>query len=719
MNKLYYAVIAICLLFTACKKDDKNAIQAPLAIKSFWPNSGNAGTIVTITGSGFSTTLLENEVLFNGVKAQIMDARDTIIKVLAPQDATSGLVTLLTNEKKTDVGNYTFQNLSLSGIFPVNGPAGTNVSIKGLGFTSLKEPAKVFINGKEAVITSSNDSLLVAAVPVNAGSGKIVVIVDGKEVAGPDFLFQNITAIKPMTGGAGTRVTISGEGFSTNLTSNLVLFNGKQAKVIEATTSEIVVLAPDALTTGPVTVSINEQQTVGSTFTVVPFPIIQSVAPLSGPIGTDVTIKGEYFSNFADEVVVTFNGATATISTATDKSIVVKVPGNATSGIIQLTVNDQKVDGPTFKVQNLGVALLSPDNGMDGDIIKVNGLGFSKTASDNKVFFNGIAATVTAATATELTVTVPAGFTTGPLTINVGALSATGPVFGRAGVITLAGSPTSTDLQGLNGIAVDSKGNVFVVTGNMIKKISPAGVISNFAGSSVAGYLDATGESARFNYLSGVAVDEQDNIYASDQFNGRIRKITQAGVVTTAGTISTPISISSDPSGNIYVGQNYNGVFQLNKATGATTKVTNAMYETGDFIAALSPANLFYAMSYDENPRVYRVLNGVKSFYAGSSWGFTDGTYTSAQFRSVTGLAVTVDGVVYALDNATIRRMAEGRLTTLIGINTAGQPAPGYVDGGLKDARLSSQSKNMCIDKQGNLYVADVGNRSVRKIFFK
>ena len=54
--------------------------------------------------------------------------------------------------------------------------------------------------------------LLVAVVPEAAGSGKIAVTVDGKRVTGPDFTFQRINSIKPLTGGAGTQVAINGEG---------------------------------------------------------------------------------------------------------------------------------------------------------------------------------------------------------------------------------------------------------------------------------------------------------------------------------------------------------------------------------------------------------------------------------------------------------------------------------------------------------------------------
>lgn len=720
MRTVFFFLLACLFAISACKKDDVKTGEAQVSVKGFWPNSGNPGTIVTITGTGLKG-IEENGVLFNGTPARIMDNRDSLIKVLAPAGADSGPLSLQVGGRKIDVGSYTFQALSLSDMNPLNGPAGTNISIRGMGFSSLSAPAKVFVNGKEAIITAVSDTLVVAAVPVAAGTGVVKVVVDGKEVTGPGFLFQNISNVKPLRGGKGTRVTISGEGFHTDPAQNTVLFNGKPARVITAADNSLVVEAPDGVSSGPVSVTINGQQTVGSAFTVVPPPVIAAVAPLSGPVGTEVTIKGEHFTNFTDEVMITFNGVPATVTSASEKAIVVKVPVNAGTGAMSIIVNDQPASVPEFKEQNLGIAEITPDNGMDGDLITIKGFGFSANAAENNVTFNGVQATVSNASASELTVTVPSGVSTGALNIHVGSLSAKGPSFNRAGVMTLAGGPGNTDLQGMNGIAVDSKGNVFVATGNMIKKITPSGQVSVFAGSAQGALLDGVGENARFNYISGLAIDLNDDIYVSDQFNKRIRKVTPAGVVSTVGTPpNNPVSIAADPKGEIYIGQDYSGVFSFNKATGASTRLNNATYETANFIAPLSSSHCYYAASYDYYC-IFRIFDGKKSFYVNTSnsYGYADGTYVTARFNNFSGLVITPDGsTIYALNNGALRKAADGIVTTLIGVSTNGFPPGGYVDGGFSKAKFSSP-KNMCLDRAGNLYIADVGNRAVRKVFFK
>jgi len=86
-----------------------------------------------------------------------------------------------------------------------------------------------------------------------------------------------------------------------------------------------------------------------------------------------------------------------------------------------------------------------------------------------------------------------------------------------------------------NSVAVDANDNVYVADGinNLIRKISPNGVVSTLAGSGVAGAIDSTGTAASFNGPSGLAVDASGNVYVADTNNNLIRKITPAGVVTT------------------------------------------------------------------------------------------------------------------------------------------------------------------------------------------
>jgi sugar lactone lactonase YvrE len=161
-------------------------------------------------------------------------------------------------------------------------------------------------------------------------------------------------------------------------------------------------------------------------------------------------------------------------------------------------------------------------------------------------------------------------------------------------VTTLAGSSygdndgtgTAAQFQSPQDVAVDGSGNVYVAdtSNSKVKKITPAGVVTTLAGST-AGYLDGTGTAAMFAYPTGIEVDGAGNIYVADNNNYRIRKITPTGVVTTfAGRTITvtdsfmgdyetggfedgnaadalfnrPNDITIDASGNLYVADIYN-----------------------------------------------------------------------------------------------------------------------------------------------------------------
>ena len=150
-------------------------------------------------------------------------------------------------------------------------------------------------------------------------------------------------------------------------------------------------------------------------------------------------------------------------------------------------------------------------------------------------------------------------------------------------VSTFAGSGTANSGNGTGtaaqfyfpgGVAVDSSDNVFVADSgnNRIRKITPAGVVSTLAGST-EGFADGIGNTAQFNGPLGVAVDSSGNVYVADSYNHLIRKITPAGVVSTLAGTGTegfadgtgdtaqfyfPTGVAVDSYGNVYVADSNN-----------------------------------------------------------------------------------------------------------------------------------------------------------------
>ena len=160
-----------------------------------------------------------------------------------------------------------------------------------------------------------------------------------------------------------------------------------------------------------------------------------------------------------------------------------------------------------------------------------------------------------------------------------------------AGVVsTMAGNGSTLQFYYPSGVATNNHNLVYVadLNNHRIQGIINFSLFT-FAGSSVAGYVDATGPAARFNQPAGVALAPDGTLYVGDAGNHAIRKITPAGVVTTlaggsvgaadgtgtAAKFESPGALALDAQGNIYVADG--GNYYVRKVTpqGVVTTLTS------------------------------------------------------------------------------------------------------------------------------------------------
>ena len=303
------------------------------------------------------------------------------------------------------------------------------------------------------------------------------------------------------------------------------------------------------------------------------------------------------------------------------------------------------------------------------------------------------------------------------------------------------GTGTAAKFKVPTGLALDASGNLYLADwgGNKIKKITPAGVVTTVAGSGTQGNADGTGTAAQFNSPYDVAFDQSGNAYVADSNNNVIRKITPSGVVSTfagSGTIGnadgtgtaaqfyTPSGITVDPFGNIYVADTEN--FTIRKITLAGVVSTFAGGQQGyaDGTGAAAQFNSPRGIQADASGNVYvadsgnnRIRKitpaGVVTTVAGSTRGFANGTGTAAQFSYPTGVAPDTSGNIYVADanNNVIRKITSGGVVTTY----AGSGAAGRVNGSGTAASFNTPW-GIAVDASGILYIGESDNSDVRKI---
>ncbi len=274
---LAVAIMALGLLLITCKKDEPQPVQVitpkPL-ITSFAPISGNATTQVTIVGKNFKEDPASNTIKFNGIAAIVLSATSDQLITTVPAGAASGKITVtvdgvtITSEKDFTVIDITQPQLSIVSFTPASGYKDTQITITGTNFKEDLVSNTVKFNGIPSAVKLATPTLLITTVPSGATSGKLTVTVDGVIVtSATDFTVlmpETITSFTPTSGAAGTTVTITGTNFSTNIADNTVLFNGKEASIISATSTTLVVTVPVGATTGRISVTINGVDAVSS-----------------------------------------------------------------------------------------------------------------------------------------------------------------------------------------------------------------------------------------------------------------------------------------------------------------------------------------------------------------------------------------------------------------------------------------------------------------------
>lgn len=327
---------------------------------------------------------------------------------------------------------------------------------------------------------------------------------------------------------------------------------------------------------------------------------------------------------------------------------------------------------------------------------------------------------------------------------------------GVQGVVTLAGKGGTRgykDEVGAEalfdqpwGIVLDAEGNAYVSErGNhCIRKITPAGVVTTFAGQAgTAGHRDGDVRLARFSDPRGLAISSSGELFVADTGNHCIRRISPSGQVSTyAGVPGTsgfrqglgsdalfdaPVAVARGSDGTLYVlDSNNRRIRRITTDTIVSTyggtgvaglqdgPAPYATFQGLTDVAWSAQRNLVLSESTNRAVRNIRIERVVTTDVGYTSPGARDDRLGEARFRSPSGLAFDRTGALYVADaeNHTLRRVnLQGEVTTFAGL--AGQE--GNINGTTAQARFR-RPRQLVVDLDGVVYVADTGNHCIRKI---
>lgn len=282
---------------------------------------------------------------------------------------------------------------------------------------------------------------------------------------------------------------------------------------------------------------------------------------------------------------------------------------------------------------------------------------------------------------------------------------ADGEITTIAGGITYLGDGglalSSTTALSANDIKIDTAGNLFITDTihQRIRKVDAStGIITTVAGNGAQGFGGDGGPatSATLNFPRSIALDSEGNLFIADSLNNRIRKVAVGtGIITTiAGNgvagfsgdnkrairakLNVPVGITLDGEGNLFIADSLN---QRIRKIDATTSIITTIAGNGNA-----------KFSGDNGPAIMAELNFPN------------------------GLALDNVGNLYIADynNSRIRKvdLSTSVITTVAG--TAEKGSRG--DGGLATNAELENPITIALDILGNLYIADLGNRSVRKV---
>ena len=273
-----------------------------VTVAAFSPSSGYPGTVVTILGSGFSSTPAQNTVQFNGTAATVTSSSNTLIKVIVPSASTTGpiSVSVAGSGSATSAAAFTVTPAlpapSISGFSPTIAAANSTLTISGTNFNTNPSANSVLIGATSVPVLTATSTTLTVSVPSVCGSGHVSVqTASGTALSSGDFYFAPlgysagavILASRPPAGQTALNV------FSAASQVGLVIFDGAPGQIVRLLTDSssqnqtMNVYNPD----GSLLMAATVLASYGASF--IDTPVLPAIGTYTAVIKDDPTFLGQ------------------------------------------------------------------------------------------------------------------------------------------------------------------------------------------------------------------------------------------------------------------------------------------------------------------------------------------------------------------------------------------------------------------------------------------
>lgn len=721
--KMTIILIFSCIAFLQCRKINDTEINDRLVVNDISPTGGKPGTLVTIKGIGFSLILTEDTVKFNGKPAQIKKVTDTSMEVVVPQGGSTGKIIVMVRNKKAEGPVFTYLKENQPQIISISPKVGWDytlnaVTITGKDFGDNKNKVSITFDGKAASLQSFSSTKLIVSPPKHStGKVNVVVKVNGNSSNIVHYIYQQkpeIHHIYKHQKGNTIFYFLAVSNLDANDAGLKATVNGHAVKI-----DAVYRKGSDEYQTEPEGDKIGLKESDVDQFVSSFYAdfVVSSNGIKSDPghfendpVIKNVTCKGKEAYHFGAGDTVTVTGKYFSPDTKN---------GKIELWTKSIPVNQLQPDPKVLSWSNTKIKMVIPDYKFNYDQqvktialklwIRTNGQSAHNDNAD--VVFE-----IKQQQAGDYRVTTLAGSTAGYKN----------------------GNGTDAQFNGLGYLAIDSKGNIYAPDrfNHRIRKITPEGVVSTFAGDGMSGHKDGSAAQAEFYLPIGIAVDKDDNVFVSGE-GEVIRKITQTGIVSTF--IPTNhiayygYGLDIDQAGNLYMTDNHNPQIYKITSTGSLEVVAGStqqgykdtvaqlarfsqlggiMVDKAGDVYVTDGGTMIRKITFNHNPAVS--LPAIVTTVAGKygKGGFDDGSSSTALFNNITSLAEDQEGNIYIADAHRIRKWN----TTTDKITTIAGGDAGFADGPGKNAKFN-QIFGIVIDPQRHiLYVADGGNNRIRKI---